>query len=306
MQRFGRTSLLLSLMLLGVFACALPGIPQVDSSAGGTSVAQTVQAIIKMTQDAASNIVDKSSATPASTLTSIPPTSTFTPLPPTWTPTATLTPLPIHTVTPLVPMMSVSVPTNCRVGPGKIYRIVGALLANRMVQIYGRDPGSDYWYIRNPDANTQFCWVWGQYATFTGLISAVPVFTPPPTPKPTATETPEPAFDASFAGLGACAGWWVDIDLTNTGSLAFKSISLTVRDTVTTKVVASTANGFFQRTGCASSVTRKALLPGKDFTDSSPRFAYNITGHKMRAIITLCSDTGLNGTCITKAFLFTP
>ena len=237
MQRFGRTSLLLFLVLLGVFACAMPGIPQVDSSAGGTSVAQTVQAIIQMTQDATSNIVDTSSATPAFTLTAIPSTSTFTSLPPTWTPTATLTPLPIHTVTPLVPMMSVSVATNCRVGPGKIYRIVGALLENRMVQIYGRDPGSDYWYIRNPDANNQFCWVWGQYATFTGITSVVPVYTPPPTPRPTATKTPEPAFDASFAGLGTCAGWWVDIDLTNTGSQAFKSISLTVKDTVTTKVV---------------------------------------------------------------------
>ena len=114
MQRFGRTSLLLLLILLGVFACALPAAPLADPSAGGTSVAQTVQAIIQMTQDAASNIVDDVLRYAHSS-----PTSTFTPLPPTWTPTATLTPLPIHTVTPLVPMLSVSVPTNCRARPRK-------------------------------------------------------------------------------------------------------------------------------------------------------------------------------------------
>jgi hypothetical protein len=98
----------------------------------------------------------------------------------------------------------------------------------------------------------------------------------------------------------------VDIDLVNSGSLTFKSISMTVRDTVTTIVVTNIANGFFQRTGCASSATRKTLLPGKEFTESSPKFAYNPTGHKLRASITLCSDIGLNGTCVTQGFLFTP
>jgi hypothetical protein len=184
--------------------------------------------------------------------------------------------------------------------------MVGALLVGQTVQVYARDPTGDYWYIRNPSPPPQFCWVWGQYATITGIAGGLPIFTPPPTPTSTYTATPNPGFSASFGGKGSCSGWWMDIDLKNTGTTTFKSVSLTVRDTVTSKVVVVTADQFTQHTGCSSSVTRKTLLPGKLFTESSPKFTYNPTGNKMRATITLCSNTGLNGLCVTKTFLFTP
>jgi hypothetical protein len=298
MQTLKRTSLPLLLILLAVLACGLPDIVPLSPSPNGTAVAQTVLAIVQMTQRAAGTAV-----VPSDTLT---PSLTATLAPPTFTPAATLSPTPIFTITPLFPAISVSVPTNCRVGPGKIYEMVGALLVGETVQVYGRDPTGNYWYIRNPDSPSNYCWVWGQYATLTGLTSIVPILTPPPTPTATFTPTPSPAFDASFSGLESCSGWWVDIDLENTGSITFRSINLTVKDTDTSTVVADITDGFVDQTGCSSTTTKKALAPGKVVTESSPTFSYDPSGHKLKATITLCSDTGLGGTCVTQTISFKP
>ena len=305
MRTLRRTSLLLLLLVLGVLACALPGIPLVDQSAGATAVAQTVLAVVQLTQNASSNTSLPASETPLATFTPASPTLTFTP-PPTFTLTATLSPIPIFTVTPLTPMISVTVATNCRVGPGKAYQMVGALPVNRTVPVYARDPGGNYWYIQNPDRPGSYCWVWGEFAILSGLTSTLPIYTPPPTPTPTHTATPSPGFDVSFAGLGFCGGWWFNIDLGNSGSVTFRSINMTVKDTVNGKVVSIMADGFVEKTGCTSTVTRKGLPPGKVFTQSSPKFGYNPTGRKIRVTVTLCSNTGLNGTCSTESIAFTP
>src|SRR3990172_4978058 len=92
-------------LLIGSSACALPGMATPDSNAIGTLVVQTIFA--ELTQNAQPVI-------PITGLES--PTPTFTQ---TLTPTPTLSPTPLFTSTPLTPLISVSVPTNCRVGPGK-------------------------------------------------------------------------------------------------------------------------------------------------------------------------------------------
>lgn len=301
MRTTKHTSLLLLLVLLGVFACAMPGLPVTSQDAVDTAVAETLAVILQMTQDAGSGVVFDVSDTPT-----LPVTATFSSQIPTLTPTLMPTSTATLTAIPLTPMISVSVPTNCRVGPGKAYTMVGALLVGEVVQVYGRNPSGDYWYIRNPDDPGDFCWVWGEYATFTGLISTIPIFTPPPTSTPTNTATPAPAFDASFGGLEACSGWWVDVDLHNTGTLTFRSVSLTVKDTVTTIMVVTSADVFTDRTGCSTVIQKKALGPGKAAGQSSGKFTYNPAGHKMRATVTLCSATGLNGTCVTDSLVFTP
>ena len=63
------------------------------------------------------------------------------------------TPLVIASPTSIMPMISVSVPTNCRSGPGKAYPIEGALLVGEVAQVLGDDPTGNYWYIPNPDAH---------------------------------------------------------------------------------------------------------------------------------------------------------
>lgn len=236
---------------------------------------------------------------PTDTLTSAPPTPTSTA-----TPFATATA--VLTVTPLWPSLSVSVPTNCRSGPGKAYEMVGALLVGEIVRVYARDPTGTYWYIPNPDSSGEFCWVWGQYATMYGLTALLPVYTPPPTPSSTLTPSPTPDFDASYEGLISCSSWWPEISLQNTGSITFQSVGITLKDTVTSTTVTNITDGFASKPDCTSSNSRNKLLPGRTVTVSGPDLSYDPTGHKLRATITLCSSTGLNDFCITKTISFTP
>jgi hypothetical protein len=112
-------------------------------------------------------------------------------IPPTETATATLTLQPSETATATItltptlekPMVRVSVDTNCRTGPGKIYDWIGALLVGEQAEVVGQTLSGEYWIIKNPDlAGT--CWLWANYATVTGPTAALPQFTPPPTPTP--------------------------------------------------------------------------------------------------------------------------
>jgi hypothetical protein len=166
--------------------------------------------------------------------------------------------------------------------------------------VVGRDATSNYWYIRNPNQNGGFCWLWGQYATVTGDFAALPVFTPQPTP------TPNPAFDASYEDLEMCAVWWLDLKLKNTGGLAFESISMTVEDTVTDNVVSMYADDFRDVDSCSESSAKDVLNPGETHIVSSPNFALSPGGHELWTTITLCSREGQNGTCITQSISFTP
>jgi len=274
--------------LLGAaLACTLPGIPTPDPNALlGTMVAQTIMAGVTQTAQQSIPVTGLGSPTPT--------------LAPTLTPTETLSPTPIFTPTPLVPQISVSVPTNCRVGPGKIYDRVGALLVGEVAEVFGRDPTGNYWYIRNPDSNAGFCWLWGEYATLAGNFTILPVYTPPPTP------TPVPAFEASYAGKDTCVGWWVDIKLENTGGISFRSVSLTLRDLATDIVLFVNTNGFTDISGCLDSSTKDVINPGDTRRISSPAFAYDPAGHEIRATITLCSNAGVSGTCVSRTIKFTP
>lgn len=107
------------------------------------------------------------------------------------TATATIQIMPSDTATATItltptqekPMVSVSVDTNCRTGPGKIYDWIGALLVGEKAEVVGRSVDGAYWIIKNPDqAGT--CWLWGNYATVSGPTAALQQYTPPPTPTP--------------------------------------------------------------------------------------------------------------------------
>jgi hypothetical protein len=102
------------------------------------------------------------------------------------TPQPSLTPTATITLTPTQdkPMVSVSVDTNCRTGPGKIYDWIGGLLVGEKAEVVGVSTDGQYWIIKNPDQNGE-CWLWGNYATVTGPTAELPKYTPPPTPTPT-------------------------------------------------------------------------------------------------------------------------
>jgi len=289
MFKINPVPLSVAILMIVSLACSLPSVVSTpDQNFINTAIAQTI--VSGLTQASIMPTISNS----------VTPAPTFTPEPPTLTPTQTLSPTPVFTFTPTVPQISVSVATNCRVGPGKVYDRVGALLVGQVAEVVGRSASSNYWYIRNPNSPNEFCWLWGEYATLSGNFSALPIFTPPPTP------TPVPDFDASYAGLDTCVGWWVDIRLENTGGLSFRSMSLTLRDTVTDVVLSVNPNGFTDLSGCLDSSTRDNINPGDVRRVSSPAFAYNPTGHEIRATVTLCSNTGVSGMCVSKTIKFTP
>lgn len=107
------------------------------------------------------------------------------------TPTPTITPSPTITLTPTPdkPMVSVSVDTNCRTGPGQPYDIIGALLVGEQAEVVGAATSGGYWIIKNPDRAGE-CWLWGNYAAVVGQTMGLPKLTPPPTPTPSFTPKP--------------------------------------------------------------------------------------------------------------------
>lgn len=287
-----------TVLLIVVQACA-PVQPAPDLNAINTAVAQTLGA---MTPTPAPVTPDTGTDTPTPTVTFAVPTETE-------TPAAVITLPPLSTSTPAAPTLApgavqvrVSVPTNCRVGPGLPYLRVGALLVGEVAEVVGRHATRDYWVIRNPDRTGETCWLWGQYATLTGDTSGLAVMTPPPVP------TPSPAFDVSYDGLESCTsrGWWVDIELENIGGLTFRSMTLTVRDLDTDVSLTLYADGFTDNDGCLVTETRDNMPPRAFRVVSSPAFSYDPSGHRLRATITLCSNPGQSGTCVTQTVNLRP
>ncbi len=296
MRHTHRTYFSFAVIIAASLACAVPDLATPGAGAVDTAVAQTISA--GPTQNVPQG-------TSSATLESIPPlyTFTFTPMPTiTLIPTLTSTPIPTFTFTPSVPLISVSLATNCRSGPGKAYDIEGALLVGEFAEVYGRDPTSKYWYIRNPDPGVEFCWVWGEYATISGSPLLLPVLTPPPTPTPTMTPTPSPSFDLKFDNADKCKGkgWWVDVLVKNTGTLSFKSMTFRVLDTVTEVEKIAHRDGFANKDGCLKVSTKDTITPGDSFIISSPLFGYNLNGHNLRIFLKLCTEVGQSGGCITK------
>lgn len=274
-------------LLLAVLACNLPtATPAANLGEAFTAAAQTVAVAVHQT-------LVPSLVPLASPLPSVSPVDTFTPLP-------TLSPTPILTATASIPLISVSVDTNCRVGPGKIYDRVGGLLVGETAEVHAKNPGGDYWYIRNPDDPNGFCWLWGEYATLVGNTAILPVYTPPPTP------TPAPGFELSYAGTDSCVGWWVELRLKNTGPIAFKSFSLTIKDTNTSTVVSDSGNGFTDIDGCLASGITSSLDSGESYVISAPAFVYDPNNHKIRATVTLCSLVNQGGQCVSQTIEFKP
>jgi hypothetical protein len=280
-------------------ACA-PAQPTPNLNAINTAVAQTLAATTRTSEPGIPVTGDES------------PTPTVTDSVPTQSATAIVLPSPVITstpaFTPAMAQVSVSVPTNCRVGPGVAYERVGALLVGEIAEVVGRHSARNYWIIRNPDRPGELCWLWGAYATPTGNTGVLPEFTPPPSPTPSPTPTASPGFDASYNGLESCTGtgWWVDIELENPGGITFNSIALTVRDTVTNIVLSLYADDFTDRDGCNESDSRDNLPAGEELLVSSPIFPADPSGHELRVTITLCSNPGQSGMCVTESFDFTP
>jgi len=236
----------------------------------------------------------------------------------TTSPQPTLTPSITLSATLATPLVSVSLATNCRAGPGVNYDYLGGLLESEQAEIVGRDKNGYYWVIKNPDAPGT-CWISDQYATVVGPTDHLPVMTPPPTPTPprTATYTPTKTFTPTnttpapvvnftfaFNDHWICgADIFLGFSVNSTSNTALESMKLVVTDqTLGTDYTAISNNPFLAAPfGCPPGSTNMA--PGSTSyvgvvdNDALP-------GGMMQAYLTLCTGEDQNGTCVTNNINF--
>jgi hypothetical protein len=103
------------------------------------------------------------------------------------TPTLDITPTPTSCVPNVVALQD----TNCRIGPGSVYDVVGYLLTGEMAMIDGRLSDNSWWRIVNPDA-AGTCWVWSSPVESFCNPESVSVLVAPPTPTPEVDNDPPP------------------------------------------------------------------------------------------------------------------
>ncbi len=204
------------------------------------------------------------------------------------------------TVTPTLgaPMVSVSVDTNCRYGPGDVYAYQGALLVGGKAPVLGKLADESFWYIENPDPPPPDCWIWGAYAQITGDTSGLPILTPPPTP----TETPIPMdFSISIATVTNCMLiFGVNVRVENTGSVTFESNQVTVTVSDFGETAAGDRDSFRPNTSCNFGVPSETLPPGAEGYLFAHGFDDNPTGHNVTVTVRLCTEDGLGGDCVQK------
>jgi len=163
----------LILVLIAISACTLP-----DGTSQGVDPMMATQTYQVLDAIAEATVQSIQSQEAQATVQASNPSPTFLPGPPTLTPTPTQTP------TPTVPTIKVSLDTNCRSGPGKVYDMIGALLVGETTEILARGSVPNYWVVDNPDYPRHECWLWGKYATVSGDTSHLPIRSAAPTPTP--------------------------------------------------------------------------------------------------------------------------
>lgn len=91
-------------------------------------------------------------------------------------PAATLTP----TRTPALAIAyPISQPVNCRSGPGKSYNVVGQLRPGRQAELVGKSADFAWWYVKNPNDPSTFCWLAADFVVAQGNVDALAVVAPP-------------------------------------------------------------------------------------------------------------------------------
>ena len=264
-----------------------PTIPietQVAVIVASTLAAQTVLAIAETSTQAA--LV---TSTPELTLT------------PSFTPTQT------PSLTPAVPMVTVSADTNCRTGPTTAYGLLGVMKVGEKAEVVGRSTLTETMIIKLPSDVAITCWLWAHNATVTGDISGLPVIPVPPTPTPKFTATPPITFNAVYVSTDWCEGLYrIKFKITNTGSLTWESDQVTVTDQNTSIIKTVTWDNFpYYSSACAPGADLNLEAGELGFT-TSDGFAVDPAGHNMVAVIRVCSQNGMTGTCQEKTVTFKP
>jgi hypothetical protein len=214
---------------------------------------------------------------------------------PTVTATETPPPEPSETATPEAPKAEVVRETNCRVGPAGNYDLVAKYSVGQRLEIAAKDLGAGYWFVKNPEKPEEQCYLLAQNIKIEGDTSVLPKFTPPASP------TSAPYFNVSFKKFDACKGDdFALFVVENTGSVPFRSAYIKVIDQKVNKSVEQALNAFDQIVGCVLAKNIAPLGPGVTGYVTSPSFKWAVNRDKLRAVIMLCTDKDLKGTCVTQ------
>ena len=294
------SGLIVSFLLIFISACNLPtgtGVPSRPGPAqGGGDAAQQTQAAVMLTSTAAAAAIAMTATQAA--LPSNTPTFTFTP---------SLTPTITFTLTPTTPMVSVSVETNCRSGPGTVYDALGVLHVGETAQVVGKGADGGYWIIQLPKNPAVKCWLWDNYATVTGNTDGLAKFSAPPTPTPTASPTPPAQFDVIYSSTATCGLLYrFKFRITNNGSVTWESDRVVVTDQTTSQTTSVDRNDFPLFDTCIAVSADQNLEHGEVGITTSAIFNANPVGHNITATLRLCSQDGMTGTCVEKTINFTP
>ena len=204
-------------------------------------------------------------------------------------------------------MVSVTVQTNCRFGPGAPFDILGIMNIGETAEAVGRSANNDNWIIRLPSNPAITCWLWGYYASITGNWQALPVITPPPTP------TPPPGFTVNYAGLDSCSGsnFAMNFKIINTGNINWEALQVDITDLTTSKTFTHIKDYFVSKFKCTGTGMQDVLKPGEEFIitpfNTMQYWSYDPSGHNITATITLHSENDFTtGISISKTINFTP
>ena len=227
-------------------------------------------------------------------------TATQTEAAPTGTPTATATetqlPEPSATATIEIPVAEVVRETNCRVGPAGNYDLVATYQVGQKLEIAAKDLGGGYWFTRNPDKPEELCYLLAQNITISGDTSALPKFTPRPSP------TAAPYFSVTFKKFDTCEGEdFTLFVIENLGSVPFRSAYIKVTDQKVNKSVEQALNAFDLRVRCVLAKNIAPLEQGATGYLTSPPINWSARGNKLRAVIMLCTEKDLKGSCVTQS-----
>ena len=288
-----------SVILLAMLACIFPTTvkPTPKLTSEGLSVIE-----LAATQTALAAQISPSPQPELPTNTPIPSetalpvaTATETPLPVGVFPTDTLTP----TLEPV--FAEVMKETNCRIGPGGAYDLVTTFQTGARLEVAARDLGGGYIVVKNPEKPEEQCYILANNVKIEGDTSLLPQYTP------LASPTAAPNFTATFKKFDTCKGdVLAQFIIQNTGSVPFLSAYIKVTNLKTGQSAEQAVNAFDQTVGCVIAKNIAPLDPGATGYLSTPVFKNDPRGNKMRAVIQVCTEKALKGTCVTTTIEMKP
>ena len=279
-NRFRMMCALSALILAGV-ACVVPSMSPAQPTSQGSRVEVLSSPTVLSSQSTLTPVPPSETALPAETASLTPTQPVGLPL----TETPTPTPVPV--------IAEVMKETRCLSGPGNHYELISTFQTGAKLEIVARDLGGGFIFVKNPDKPDAPCYILANNVRVSGDISALPQYTPLPSP------TAAPNFTATFKKFDLCKGnVMAQFVIQNTGSVAFRSAYIRVTNTRNNDVVEQAVNAFDLYTGCIIAKNIAPLDPGATGFLSSPTFRVDPRGNNLRAVIQACTEKGLKGTCV--------